>query len=62
MTRSSLQKRVSKFTPKKFYEIYPSGQYYKTFLGIIYATSGAFPYDLDCGYADSNVIMSKQVL
>jgi hypothetical protein len=32
------------------------GQYYKTFLGVIYATSGMFPYDFDWGYADSNVI------
>ncbi len=26
-----------------------SGQYYKTFFGIIYATSGIFPYDFDRG-------------
>jgi hypothetical protein len=24
-----------------------SGQYYKTFLGVIYATRGVFPYDFD---------------
>ncbi len=36
------------------------GQYYKTFLGIIYATSGVFPCDFDLGYTDSNVIMSKK--
>jgi hypothetical protein len=34
------------------------GQYNKTFLGMIYATSGAFPYDFDL--TDSNVIMSKK--
>ena len=31
MKWSSLQKSVSKFTPKKFYEIDPRGQCYKTF-------------------------------
>jgi hypothetical protein len=39
-----------------------TGQDYKTFLGVIYTTSGAFPYDFDWGYADSNVITSKKVL
>ncbi len=29
-----------------------SGQYYQTFLGIIYATSSIFPYDFDWGYTD----------
>jgi hypothetical protein len=38
------------------------GQYYKTFLGIIYATSGIFPNDFDGSNADSDVIMSKKVL
>ncbi len=37
-----------------------NGQYYKTFLRIIYATLGIFPYDFDWGYTDSNVIMSKK--
>ncbi len=32
------------------------------FLGVIYATSGIFPYDIDWGYADNNVITSKNVL
>jgi hypothetical protein len=32
MKRSSLQKRVSKFTPKKFYEIEPWCQHYKTLI------------------------------
>jgi hypothetical protein len=35
-------------------------QYYKTFLGIIYATSSIFPYDFDLGYDDSDAIMSKK--
>ncbi len=35
MKRSSLQNRVSKFMPKKFYEIHPSGLYYKTITIII---------------------------
>jgi hypothetical protein len=48
--------------PQTFCRISPSGQYYKTFLGAIYATSGVFPYDFDWGYADSDVIMSKKVL
>jgi hypothetical protein len=30
---SSLNKSVSKFTPKKFHEIDPWGKYYKTFYG-----------------------------
>ncbi len=47
--------------PKKFYEIDSSGQYYKTFLGVIYATSGVFPYNFDWGYADSNLITLKKV-
>ncbi len=38
-----------------------SGQYYKTFLGVIYATSGIFPYDFDWGYTDSDVIMPKKI-
>jgi hypothetical protein len=38
--------------PKKFYEIGPSGQYYKTFLNTI--------DDFDWGYADSDVITSKK--
>ncbi len=29
----------------------------KTILGIIYTTSGIFPYDFDWGYADSNIII-----
>jgi hypothetical protein len=33
MKRSSLQNRVSKFTPKKFYEIDPWSQCYKAFYG-----------------------------
>ncbi len=45
---------------KTFYN--SCGQYYKTFLGITYATSGVFPYDFDWGYTDSDVIMSKKVL
>jgi hypothetical protein len=47
---------------KKFYVMYTSGQYYKTFLGRIYATSSVFPYDFESGYADSDVITSKKVL
>jgi hypothetical protein len=39
-----------------------SGQYYKTFLGVIYTTSGVFPFDFDWGYADSDVITPKKVL
>ncbi len=39
-----------------------SDQYYKTFLGVIYTTSGIFPYGFDCGYADSDVITPKKVL
>jgi hypothetical protein len=37
--RSSLQDRVSKFTPKRFYEINPRGQCYKTFFSVIYEFS-----------------------
>ncbi len=48
--------------PKMFYEIDPSGQYYKTFLGTIYATSGVFPYDFDWGYTYSDVITFQKVL
>ncbi len=62
MKWSCLQKRVSKFTAKKFYEIYPCSQYYKTFWGVIYNASGTFPYYFDWGYTDSNVIVSKKVL
>jgi hypothetical protein len=39
MKWASLQKRVSKFTPKKFYEIDPSAQCYKTFLSVNYCFS-----------------------
>jgi hypothetical protein len=39
-----------------------SGQYYKTFLGVIYAISDVFPYDFDWGYVDSNVITLEKVL
>jgi len=45
---------------KKFLDIGSRGQYYKTFWGIIYATSGVFPYDFDWGYTDSDVIMPKK--
>ncbi len=45
-----------------FLNIRPSSQYYKTLLGIIYATSGIFPYGFDWIYTDSDVIMSKKVL
>jgi hypothetical protein len=38
------------------------GQYYKTFLGVNYATSGVFPYDFDSGNANSDVIRSEKVL
>ncbi len=38
------------------------GQCYKTFLDVIYATSGFFPYDFDWGYTDSNIITTKKVL
>jgi hypothetical protein len=38
------------------------GQYFKTFLGVIYTTSRIFPYDFDRGYADSDIITSKKVL
>jgi hypothetical protein len=37
------------------------GQYYETFLCIVYATSMIFPYDLNLGYADSDVITWKKV-
>ncbi len=36
------------------------GQYYKK-IGVIYATSGIFPYNFDWGYTDSNVITSKKL-
>ncbi len=35
-------------------------QCYKTFLGIIYAIGGIFPYDFDWGYADSDIITLKK--
>jgi hypothetical protein len=38
-----------------------SSQYYETFLGVIYATSGVFPCGFDWVYADSNVITSKNI-
>jgi len=41
---------------------YSTAQYYKTFLGVIYATSGVSLHDFDWSYADSDVIMSKKVL
>jgi hypothetical protein len=37
----------------------PHYRNYKTFLGIIYATSGVFPYDVDRGQTNSNVITPK---
>jgi hypothetical protein len=46
----------------KLYIQQASGQYYKTFLGVINATGGVFPYDFDWGYANSNEIMLKKVL
>jgi len=35
MKCDNLQKSVSKFTPKMFYEINPSGQYFKLFAAVI---------------------------
>jgi hypothetical protein len=55
----------------KYCEYAPCGQWYKwppvaniirLFLGVIYATGGIFPYDLDRGYANSDVITLKKVL
>ncbi len=39
---------------KSFIETEPCGQYYKTFLGVIYATSGIFLYGFDWVYTDSD--------
>ncbi len=39
---------------------YSCGQYYKTFLGLIYTISDTFPYDFDWGYADSNLIIPRK--
>ncbi len=47
---------------KKFYRTETFGQCYKTFLGVINATSGVFPYDFDWGYADIDVITPEKVL
>jgi hypothetical protein len=44
------------------WHIVACGQYYKTFLGVIYATNLVFPYDFDWGYTDSAVITSNKVL
>ncbi len=38
------------------------GQYYKTFFGVIYTTSGIFPYGYAWGYVDSDLITSQKVL
>ncbi len=43
-------------------KLWTGGQYYKTFVCVIYTTSGVFPYGFDWGYADSDVIMSEKVL
>jgi hypothetical protein len=32
------------------------------FFDLIYTPSSVFPYDVDLGYAESNVIMPKNVL
>ena len=47
---------------KKSYTTETFGQCYKTFLGVINATSGVFPYDFDWGCADGDVIISKKAL
>jgi hypothetical protein len=39
-----------------------SGQYYKTFLGVIYKTGSVFLYDFDWGYTDNDIITLKKVL
>ncbi len=44
------------------YKWHLRGQWYKTFLGVIYANSGIFPYDFGWGYTDSDVITFKKVL
>jgi hypothetical protein len=51
---------ATKLQPKKSYNIVPSGQYYKTFLDVIYTIRGPFPYDFDWGYTDSDVIMTEK--
>ncbi len=52
---------ICRWRIKKFCNIGPSGQYYKTFLGIIYATRNIFSYNFDWGYADSDVITSISI-
>jgi hypothetical protein len=39
--------KIRKLCEKKFYNNGPNGQYYKTFYGRNYATSGVFPYDFE---------------
>ncbi len=62
MILTEVMPTVTQLRWKKFYEIDTCGQYYKTFLGIIDATSSVFPYDFDCSYADSDIITLKKVL
>ncbi len=47
---------------KKFYNIGPGCQCYKTFFSIIYTTIGVCPNDFNKGWADSDVITLKKVL
>jgi hypothetical protein len=45
---------------KKYYNIGPWAQCYKTFFCVIYAITWTFPNNFNFGYANSNVIMSKK--
>jgi hypothetical protein len=44
---SNLLRKLVTYSRKRYYNIGPCSQYYKTFLGVIYATSEIFPYDFD---------------
>ncbi len=59
---SSLLQKFITYSCQKFYDKVPSGQYYKTFLGVIYTTNSVFSCDFDWGYADNDVITAKKVL
>ncbi len=52
--------KIRKSQTKKFYNL--NGQYNKKNLGVIYDTSGVFPYGFDWGYTNSDVITLEKVL
>jgi len=59
-TRDKVSGLSAVFCLSQLCSYYKWGQYYNTFFGVIYATSGVFPHNFDRGYVNSDVIPSKK--